>query len=321
MFRVACRRFIFSVSRYLRQSLPVINSVLNLRRFITACVVFRCVAEWRKDLCAMGRADVEHELSHDSNVEKMKFEVKQEGTTQAGMTSPLVEFGSREQHYLDQCFQTVWEQQITPFIVNANDRKSLIFSDHERNIRAYTYWYIASLFKPTFCALPSAIQARDNNKNASLNDNHFNLALLAEVAFAHSSNESHQNVNNNEERVDPKRKDKNFTSPTPDDNRCRRIRNNEACRKSRLRRKLMNAATKEKLVSLSQDNDELKRKIVSLEEEVRSAKNALLSKIECHSKEQLGQKLKLLLDNEWCGFDNSAQPKELEGKGSVEHMQ
>ena len=268
----------------------------------------------------MGRPDVDHDVNHDSNVEKMGYRPKQEGGAQVTMASPQSEFGTGcwELQYFQQCFQAVWERQIMPFFLDANGKNTFDFTSQEPQIRSRTYWYLASLFKNGSCALPTTIQDHDN-KSASLNDNHFNLALLAEVAFAHSSTDSHQNLNHVEDRVNQKVKHKTLPTPT-DDNRCRRIRNNEACRKSRLRRKQINAATKEKLVSLSHDNDELKRKISCLEEEVRAAKNALLSKIEFHSKEQLDEKLRLI-GNGWCGLGTSGEQKELEGKGSVEHMQ
>jgi len=273
----------------------------------------------------MGRPDVDHEISHDSNGEKMICgPTKQEVATQMNLAAIPTELGGTgclELQYFQQCFQSVWERQILPCFVNANNRNTYDLTAQEPQIRSRTYWYLASLFKNGF-TLPTTIQPHDN-QSASLDDYRFNLELLAEVAYAHSSSENNQNLNRVEDHQnlnhDQKLKHKIF--PSAEDNRCRRIRNNEACRKSRLRRKQINAATKEKLASLSHDNYELKRKIVNLEEEVRAAKNALMSKIESHSKEQLGEKLKLMMSGQWCGLENSGQTKELEGKGSVEHMQ
>ena len=257
----------------------------------------------------MGRPDVDDELSDLSRGEKASCDIKQENST---TTVPLPADSVRwQQQLLARYLQTFWGQY-TPFFINIDDTSPLDFSDLKNwSPERYTCWYLDSLLKAGLGAIPPSAQA----KETTLNENHCNLALLAEVAYAHSSNENPASLSSGEEQIAMNNRKNNYHAT--DDSRCRRIRNNEACRKSRLRRKQLNAAAKEKLVSLRQSNDELKRKIVILEEEVKTTRNALVVKMAEASRSSMNQ---AMLSSQWyCG--GSTLPKELEEKSMVEHVQ
>ena len=242
----------------------------------------------------MGKHEDQIEACQSPSLSKAFTDCSEDGSKKPNETVPsaFVNWEQQETQEIYQC-QTS-SNKFTDAAFAFNKAFEFLCCNKESNydMSQHFYWCLESVITAGLCS--KSVQT-----NSTSNETHFNLALLAEVA-ASSTNESGKNS------CSPENKNNQTYSGSVEYSRCRRIRNNEACRKSRLRRKQLNAAVKERLLSLTQDNDNLRRKIVSLEEEVTAARNAVLSKLHAHS----SQHQKTIFKKFWCSLDEEIRKGE-----------
>lgn len=230
--------------------------------------------------------------SSDLSLRKTSIESKEESSPEVECISSPARFEPwAEKPRFNQFFETAFQRQMMPLFASGNILTGSAQFLREQ-LQRRTRLYLESIFEASGGTLPLLTQ--NNITSPPLNDNHFNLSLLADVAFAHSTNEAPYDNNNKQQALDYSRKSDCSPSSIV---KCKRIRNNEACRKSRLRRKLLNEAAKEKLASLARDNNYLKGRIFTLQEEIKATKDTLLSRIRAHP--HYGQNPELTFASLW----------------------
>ena len=229
----------------------------------------------------MGLPEVAQTLctSSDISIRKTSIESKEESSPEMECTTSPMNFEFwNDKPLLNKFIEAAYQRQILPHFSSTDILPGSSFLFREE-LQRCTRLYLESIIEAGL--VPLQCQAQTNRTPPTFTDNHFNLSLLADVAYAHSSNETQpiEYDSNKQQVIDLSKKNDCSGSSIV---KCKRIRNNEACRKSRLRRKLLNEAAKEKLASLAHDNDILKKRIFTLEEEVKVAKAALYSRLRSH---------------------------------------